>query len=43
MTFQMLLLVFAFVLLAVGAFWNPPHPRLGHLGLACFVLAGLVP
>jgi hypothetical protein len=42
--FHMILLVLAFVLLTVSAFWNPPtRPHLGWLGLAVWVLASLVP
>jgi hypothetical protein len=32
-----LLLVFAFVLFVVGAFYNPPRANLVALGLACWV------
>lgn len=38
-----ILMVFAFVLLIVSAFWqpqpNPPRPHLGWLGMACWALA----
>jgi hypothetical protein len=40
-TLHLILLVFAFVLAAVSAFWNPPRPHLGWLGFALFVLAAL--
>jgi hypothetical protein len=40
---HLILLVFAFVLAAVSAFWNPPRPHLGWLAFAVFVLAALVP
>lgn len=35
----LILLVFAFVLLAVSAFWNPPRVSLLSLGLACWCLS----
>jgi hypothetical protein len=40
---HLILLVFAFVLAVVGAFWNPPRATLGWLSVACLALAELVP
>jgi hypothetical protein len=39
-----ILMVFAFVLLVLAAFWNPGPPRvqLGWAGLACWCLAILL-
>ena len=44
MTIGTILLVFAFVLLVLAAFWNPGPPRvqLGWAGLACWCLAQLL-
>ena len=39
---SLILLVFAFVLLAVSSWWNPPRPQLGWLGLAFWVLAEIL-
>ena len=43
MPVHLILLVFAFVLAVVGAFWNPPRVQLGWLGLACFIAAAWFP
>jgi hypothetical protein len=41
---HLILLVFAFVLTAVAAFWNPtPRPHLGWLGMACLCLSFMLP
>lgn len=34
-----LLVVAAFLLFLIGAFWNPPRVTLGWLGAACLTLA----
>lgn len=43
---SLILLVFAFVLFLVAAFFVPPEQpwrsKLGLLGLACWVLAGII-
>lgn len=43
--FHLILLVFAFVLTAVSAFWLPGPRRihLGWLGMACLCLSSMVP
>ena len=38
---HLILLVFAFVLCAVSAFWNPPRVHLGFLGIALYILASI--
>lgn len=38
-TVDLILLVLAFVLTAVSAFWNPPRPHLGWLGVAAAILS----
>lgn len=43
MPLHLIVLVFAFVLAVVAAFWNPPWVALGWLAVACLALAGLVP
>lgn len=43
MPVHLILLVFAFVLAVVSAFWNPPRVTLGWLAIACLALAALVP
>lgn len=43
MPFHLIILVFAFVLAVVGAFYNPPRCTLGWLAVACLALAQLVP
>jgi hypothetical protein len=40
---HLVILVFAFVLAVVAAFWNPPRWTLGWLAVACLALAQLVP
>lgn len=42
MPWHLILLVFAFVLAVVGAFWNPPRPHLGWLAVAALALSFLV-
>lgn len=42
MPLHLILMVFAFVLVTVGSFWNPPRPHPGWLGMAAFILAQLV-
>jgi hypothetical protein len=37
-----ILLVFAFCLAAIAAFWNPPKINLGWLGFALYVLSLLL-
>jgi hypothetical protein len=37
-----ILVVFALVLSAIGAFYNPPKVSLGWLGFACFMLSILL-
>jgi hypothetical protein len=39
---HLILLVFAFVLAAVGSVWNPPRVALGWLGFASFILANML-
>lgn len=43
MPLHLIILVFAFVLAIVGAFWSPPRVALGWLAVACLALAQLVP
>lgn len=43
MQLHLIILVFAFVLAVVGAFWNPPRVSLLALAVAGLALAQLVP
>jgi hypothetical protein len=38
-TIDLILVIAAFVLTAVSAWWNPPRPHLGWLGVALGILS----
>lgn len=42
-TFDLFLTMLAFILVLIGAFYNPPRVHLGWLGMAAYFLSLLVP